>query len=290
MNTMPIVVGIDGSTYADAAVNVAADEAALRGCPLHIYYALAPRYMRYDIAGTGAGVAETIKNESKRILEAEKERVLERHPRLEIETFFVEEHPVDVLVEASEEAQLLVVGVRGLGAIRRFFVGSVSRAVSQESLCPVMLVRPGTENKNGPVIAGLGPDDGAADILEYAFKLAELRKAKLVAIHGRQHAGANFYDIELSAYRELVTKRMSAVDAKLKKLYNEAAAKHPDVDATFRSSPAHAIDALLNASEEASILVVGRCSSSKRNKNILGSVAEGVLSEAKRAVVVPPAM
>ncbi len=286
MSDTPIVVGTDGSAFAQAAVDVAASEAALRSCPLKLVFAFAPRYSRYDIKGSG--VAQPILDECARVLETEKARVQEWHPELEVETRFLQAQPAEVLVEESKNAELVVVGARGLGAIRRFFVGSVSRAVAQDAACPVLIVRKGADNESGPVVVGLAPDSGAGAVLDHAFRLAELRKVKLQAIHARQHAGANVYDIELEAFREAVTQRMAAVDKDLKDLYRKTAAKHPKTEASFRSSSAHAIDALLDAAEGASLLVIGRCSDGRRNRQVLGSVAEGILSEAPRVVVVPP--
>lgn len=49
--------------------------------------------------------------------------------------------PVRVLLEAAEDADLLVVGSRGRGGFAGLLLGSVSHACAQRSACPVVVVR-----------------------------------------------------------------------------------------------------------------------------------------------------
>ena len=52
----------------------------------------------------------------------------------------VEGHPANVLIEASDRAEMIVIGTRGLGGFRGALLGSVSSAVSQHAKCPVLVV------------------------------------------------------------------------------------------------------------------------------------------------------
>jgi nucleotide-binding universal stress UspA family protein len=52
-----------------------------------------------------------------------------------------EGHPAEILVGRSTTASLVVVGSRGMGAIKGLLQGSVSRYVSEHSVCPVLIVR-----------------------------------------------------------------------------------------------------------------------------------------------------
>jgi nucleotide-binding universal stress UspA family protein len=58
-----------------------------------------------------------------------------------IEQVLVEGAPARALMRASEDADLLVVGSRGLGGFKRLLLGSVSSQVAHHSRCPVVIVR-----------------------------------------------------------------------------------------------------------------------------------------------------
>ena len=61
----------------------------------------------------------------------------QKHPELDISAEAVVEHPAAALVEASKEAQLLVVGTRGRGAVAGMVLGSVSQHLLRHSACTV---------------------------------------------------------------------------------------------------------------------------------------------------------
>lgn len=67
--------------------------------------------------------------------------VSERHPGLAVTTELVEGPPVESLVGAAEDAETLVLGSRGHGAVVGFLLGSVGQQVIVESPRPVVLVR-----------------------------------------------------------------------------------------------------------------------------------------------------
>lgn len=60
---------------------------------------------------------------------------------VEIEPCLREGHPADVLVDEAKDADLLVVGSRGLGGFRELLLGSVSHQCAQHAPCPVLIVR-----------------------------------------------------------------------------------------------------------------------------------------------------
>ncbi|MEN3533627.1 universal stress protein [Microbispora sp. ZYX-F-249] len=137
-----IVVGLDGSDEAEAALTYAFEEARLRSCrllglyawqlPVHAY---APE-IAYDI--------DEVRQAQEQHVAAVLATYRQRYPDVDAEMRAVCGHPVPVLVEAGEKADLLVVGSRGHGAIGSVVLGSVSRAVLHHARCPVAVVRPST--------------------------------------------------------------------------------------------------------------------------------------------------
>ena len=63
-------------------------------------------------------------------------------PALEVEASSPNASAADALLAAAEDAQLLVVGARGLGGFERLLLGSVSQQVALHASCVVTIVRP----------------------------------------------------------------------------------------------------------------------------------------------------
>ena len=55
--------------------------------------------------------------------------------------------PAEILIEASRDADLLVVGSRGLGGFKGLLLGSVSQQCSQHARCPIVIVGPHEERQ-----------------------------------------------------------------------------------------------------------------------------------------------
>ncbi|XP_071708215.1 universal stress protein A-like protein [Rutidosis leptorrhynchoides] len=70
-------------------------------------------------------------------------KVCEQH-RIKAQMMVIRGNPKDMIVEAVEQinVDLLVVGSRGLGQIKRAFLGSVSDYCVHHAKCPVLIVRP----------------------------------------------------------------------------------------------------------------------------------------------------
>ncbi|MCX4472303.1 universal stress protein [Micromonospora sp. NBC_01655] len=138
----PVVVGVDGSAPARAAVEFAADEAATRGVALRAVHA----YRHPGSAGPG-DMQPLVYDEGR--LRGEEERVLagslagldERWPTVRVERVLTRARTAAALAEASRAAQLLVVGGRGHGEFTGLVLGSVSHAVLHRADCPVAVVR-----------------------------------------------------------------------------------------------------------------------------------------------------
>lgn len=134
-----VVVGIDGSTCADAALRWAADQAAATGSPLEIltvwdwprsYGWVVPVPSDFDPAA-----------EAGRIVTAAEETVRAAHPEVACSSMVVQGPAALALVDASRHAGLLVVGSRGHGEFAGMLIGSVSQHCVAHASCPVVVVR-----------------------------------------------------------------------------------------------------------------------------------------------------
>ena len=138
-----IVVGVDGSRHAQAALVRAADEARSRGARLRVVTAWHLPALAYAGAfGSAAALDPRGFEEAARVTLAQAVGALGPAAEgLEIETRLRKGHPADVLVEEASGADLLVVGSRGLGGFAALLLGSVSHQCAQHARCPVLIVR-----------------------------------------------------------------------------------------------------------------------------------------------------
>ncbi|MZF85978.1 universal stress protein [Streptomyces sp. SID5643] len=127
------VVGVDGSPHAAAAVDVAFEEAALRGALLRALYVWHPPLL-------GVLDEEAAVRECRRVLSETVAGRTATHPEVELHHEVVRGHPVQVLTEASEHALGLVVGTRGHGGFTGMLLGSVSQGALHHARCPVITV------------------------------------------------------------------------------------------------------------------------------------------------------
>jgi nucleotide-binding universal stress UspA family protein len=133
----PVLVGIDGST-AELATALAFEEASLRQTSLIALHA----WNDIDMDSIpGYDWSPTTTKEDQLL-----SRVLadwpERYPDVTVEKRLVSDRAAHALVDASESAQLVVVGTHGSGALAGMLLGSVSNAVVQAVHTPVIVARP----------------------------------------------------------------------------------------------------------------------------------------------------
>jgi nucleotide-binding universal stress UspA family protein len=136
-----IVVGIDGSPAADAALAHALDEARLRNLPLRVVCAWAVPAIEY--AGAPFAATPDLNIEAEHTADAVLEQAVKTigpAPGVLVETSAVSGHPVNVLLEEAKHASLLVVGSRGRNALASIVLGSVSQGVAHHCPTPLMIV------------------------------------------------------------------------------------------------------------------------------------------------------
>ena len=138
-----IVVGVDGSEGAVQALRFAIEEARIRGAELR---AVSAWHVPPAVYGTGWAPASTDLDEFRKLAEASLRESVEEagatEAGIEVTPVVREGHPVDLLLEESEGAALLVLGTRGLGGFKGLLLGSVSQQCAHHAPCPVVIVPP----------------------------------------------------------------------------------------------------------------------------------------------------
>ncbi len=139
-----IVVGVDGSAPARAALARAALEAVRSGSVLCAVTAWEPpTTLGWAPPVPDEDVAEAARGTLQRTLA----EILGPEPEMPVETDVVQGHPAPVLLARAEGADLLVVGASGHGAFTGMLLGSVTEHCVHHATCPVLVVRsPATEH------------------------------------------------------------------------------------------------------------------------------------------------
>jgi nucleotide-binding universal stress UspA family protein len=138
-----VLVGVDGSECANAALAFAADEATQRHARLRII-------MAWDVpaglyaAGFGPILDDSTFNafreQAQAIVDEAVTTVAKTHPSVNCEGKAQEGQPAAVLLEEAADAALIVVGSRGLGGFASLLLGSTSQQVVHHAACPVVVV------------------------------------------------------------------------------------------------------------------------------------------------------
>ncbi|HKN52426.1 MAG TPA: universal stress protein [Amycolatopsis sp.] len=280
----PIVAAVDGTGTAEVAALWAAEEAARRNAPLLVFIAYG-----YDDTAFGGKVyppsdwlmvkkiaAEELLLETRSMLEV-------AVPGLEIGTKASERGPVPALLEVSAHARMLVTG-EPAGSIMGLFSGSPDVDLAAHAHCPVVVVR-GTETPDGPVVVGVDGSPLSEAAIAWGFEEASMRNAPLLALyvwHDGDSAGlfsdGNVYfqgEAVEDSGRRLLAQRLAG--------WQE---KYPDVQVTRRVELDRPRHALLAASQDAQLVVVGSRGRGGFAGLVLGSTSQALLHHASCPVMV----
>ena len=141
-----IVVGVDGSEGSARALRFALDEARLRDAKVR-----AVSVWSIPIAAYSGGFApvvpdvEAFEQAAHARLDETLTKVQDAAQGIEVEGVCLEGQPADVLVEQAQDADLLVIGSRGLGGFRGLLLGSVGQQCAHHAPCPVVIVPHGED-------------------------------------------------------------------------------------------------------------------------------------------------
>jgi nucleotide-binding universal stress UspA family protein len=137
-----VVVGVDGSPGAIEALRFALSEARLRGARVRMVAVWHVPVAAYA-GGYGPGDSELWSNLEQGARDGVR-RALDEVGDLvadaDLDTVVREGSPPEVLLEEAQDADLLVLGTRGLGGFRGLLLGSVSQQCAHHASCPLVIV------------------------------------------------------------------------------------------------------------------------------------------------------
>ncbi|UUU19020.1 universal stress protein [Streptomyces sp. DSM 40750] len=285
----PITVGLDGSPESLAAADWAAREAQRRDLPLHLVHAWI--WQPHDVPV--AQDLDTQKHWAQRVLREAEEELHGRHPELTVSTEQISETAAEVLLGQAEEAEMLVLGSSGHGAIAGFLLGSVGQQVLARVNSPVAMVRANArsaaKHDGGEIVVGLDdPGDPAAPLLEFAFDAAAARRTALRAVHAPSLPplyGHGPVVGQLAGQEGGITGQAEKALSDALKPWQE---KYPQVPVAHTVDLARPAGVVLQAAAQAGLVVVGRRVHRPALGMRIGPVAHAVLHHAAAPVAVVP--
>lgn len=186
MSGKAILVGVDGSKESLQAVEWAADRASRTGSELTIICAYAlPSFTAASLDGGYAALDdETIKASAQAVVDEAAQAA--KRDGLTVNTVLEPGDPAGVLIDLSEDYQMVVVGTRGGGGFADRLLGTVSSALPAHASCPVVVV---PRHHSGPaftpakrIVVGVDGSSAASPPLRYAVKEAKAWGAELTVV------------------------------------------------------------------------------------------------------------
>ncbi len=273
-----VVVGIDGSSESGIALEWAAAEADRRDLPLRILHCVE--------AGERPGHSERLlAQEARSLLDEAHERMTGEYPRLKVAGTLSHDSPVEAVLSAARTAGLVVLGTRGRGGFKALLLGSVSLRVAAHTPCPLVVVR--GERAARPlrtVVAGVR-DEKDAPAIRFAASAAARARAVLTALHawgpldsvGRVAPQVETVNAIRAEHGRILARAVGSADLGL-----------PEPQLTEELAAGRTAAALVEASQEAELLVVGTHHPARPLGLLLAPAVHAVLHHANCPVAIVP--
>lgn len=269
------MVGIDGSDGALDAARWAGAVAQRFGAPLRIVHALPSigRNLTQTAAAFTAAMMSYQRDMAEAFLKAADEAVRADRPELSVSTVSFNEPADQVLIDASADARLVVLGGKKVTPAAALLLGSTALSVATRAACPVVAFRgdnvaPG----EGSVVVGVDDSPAAQAALELGFEFADRFGLGVDAVRSLSLAAPAETGVTIPLLIDWDGVE-SAELADLTETVDVHNKRHPDVDAKCFIEPDSPGKALLKHVTDAGLVVVG-----SRGRNALAGVLLGSTS------------
>ncbi|MFV0495037.1 universal stress protein [Mycobacterium sp.] len=282
-----VLVGADGSPASNAAVVWAARDAALRNLPLTVVHVVNTDIKTWPPMPFPDTWASWQEDGGKKVLAEALETARQAVPAsrgLVVNRELVFSAPVATMIEMSQEAELLVVGSAGHGAVARLLLGSVSASVVRHAHCPVAVVHDEDplmpDPAGAPVVVGIDGSPASELATAVAFDQASHREVGLIAVHAwsdhdvTELPGLDWSNLAADAERSLAERLAGWQE------------RYPDVEVTRVVVSDRPVHQLVARSESAQLLVVGSHGRGAVAGALVGSVSNALVHSVRMPVIV----
>jgi nucleotide-binding universal stress UspA family protein len=281
-----LVVGVDGSPGSRAALGYALTTAARRGADLEVVSTYPPILSWSGGAPVDVPDADVIRDDTAArtrdfLAEVRRDPVVAVVPGVDevaVSVVVTVGPAAQELVDRSGDADLLLVGSRGRGAVRSALLGSVALHCATHARCPVVVVHPGALGRpqQSRVVVGVDGSDRSRGALVAAVDEAGRRGADLVAVAAFDVADywADLYTMALPSLDEIradVLRGAEEMVADVLRTTEQPGVPVPHVRIELMRGAA--ADLLVQVAGEADLLVVGSRGRGALRGLLLGSVA-----------------
>lgn len=286
MSKSGILVAVDGSAESHAAVRWAAHEGLLRDLAVTVVHVVAPVVVTWPVANLGSSFSQWQEESAQYVVEQAQKQIRAevgeaRPPEVQVHVLY--DNVASGLVHMSGDADMIVAGSRGLGAIGGAILGSVSRTLLHHAHCPVVVVHaveaPAVDG-DAPVLVGIDGSPASEAATALAFDEASRRRVDLVALHAWSDVGTfpvlgiDWHQYE-DAGHEVLGERLAG--------WQE---QYPDVRVQRRIVCDQPARRLIDESQNAQLVILGSRGRGGFAGMLLGSVSTAVAEMAQCPVVV----
>ena len=200
----------------------------------------------------------------------------------------------DVIVSEARRrhADVIVMGWRGQGAVRRLLTGSVSRAVVRQAPCPVLVTRKAVKAVNTIVIGidgsshSLAAFDLVGRLPSKGRRIILLSAIDTMSLPSQIHLTASMRTTIAAEVRRINGRRRADAEKSLQQMKSELSRRGWKVTILVTNgAPLHALLSQI-AKSRADLLVVGARGATGLDRVLLGSVANGALNRSPVPVLI----